>query len=189
MKNLKLAFLIIILIPGMASSATLTASASPSTSGGIIVSYIWTEDDKILGQEATLKKVFEKGNHAIKVVVTDNTGAKAEDTVKITVAPQGAGNATSLDSDSDGLSDELEVRMGTDPNNPDTDDDGIIDSKDPNPLVANGKGLVPDLGGNLGTLLQYVKWAAIVGGIIIAIIYIREKLLDLLWERKQEWGE
>ena len=40
-----------------------------------------------------------------------------------------------LDSDGDGLTDFMELAMGTDPYNPDTDGDGIIDSKDPEPLI------------------------------------------------------
>lgn len=42
------------------------------------------------------------------------------------------------DSDGDGLSDRQERFFGTDPLNPDTDGDGIVDSKDPEPL---GSGL------------------------------------------------
>lgn len=38
-----------------------------------------------------------------------------------------------LDSDNDGLTNIVEERMLLNPNNPDTDDDGIIDSKDKNP--------------------------------------------------------
>jgi hypothetical protein len=41
-----------------------------------------------------------------------------------------------LDSDRDGLYDFMERRMGTDPFNPDTDGDGIIDSEDDDPLVS-----------------------------------------------------
>ncbi|WP_292464247.1 RICIN domain-containing protein [Methanolobus sp.] len=40
-----------------------------------------------------------------------------------------------LDSDLDGLSNIAEYRIGTDPFNPDTDGDGIIDSLDPEPLI------------------------------------------------------
>lgn len=36
------------------------------------------------------------------------------------------------DSDGDGLSDEEEVRLGTDPNNPDTDGDGLLDGEEVN---------------------------------------------------------
>ncbi len=41
-----------------------------------------------------------------------------------------------LDSDRDGLPNIVEYRMGTDPFNPDTDGDGIIDSEDAEPLTA-----------------------------------------------------
>ncbi|ADI74152.1 Ricin B lectin [Methanohalobium evestigatum Z-7303] len=40
-----------------------------------------------------------------------------------------------IDSDLDGLANVVEYRIGTDPFNPDTDGDGIIDSKDSDPLV------------------------------------------------------
>jgi hypothetical protein len=39
----------------------------------------------------------------------------------------GAQDATALDSDGDGFSDELEIERGTDPNNPDTDGDTLTD--------------------------------------------------------------
>lgn len=67
---------------------TLTADATPSLPDGSIVSYIWTEDSTILGQEKSLSKIFPVGEHEINVVVTDNTGEKASDTVKVTVATQ-----------------------------------------------------------------------------------------------------
>jgi outer membrane protein assembly factor BamB len=41
-----------------------------------------------------------------------------------------------VDSDSDGWSDLVEKRLGTDPKNPDTDGDGLKDSIDKNPLAA-----------------------------------------------------
>ncbi|WP_094227401.1 RICIN domain-containing protein [Methanolobus psychrotolerans] len=43
-----------------------------------------------------------------------------------------------LDSDLDGLPNVMEYRIGTDPFNPDTDGDGMIDSLDPDPLVPFG---------------------------------------------------
>ena len=44
------------------------------------------------------------------------------------------GGHTPRDSDEDGWSDINELLKGTDPDNPDTDGDGIIDSLDPYPL-------------------------------------------------------
>jgi hypothetical protein len=40
------------------------------------------------------------------------------------------------DSDNDGWTDLIEQRLGTNPNNPDSDGDGCIDSEDKNPLAA-----------------------------------------------------
>ena len=39
-----------------------------------------------------------------------------------------------VDSDGDGVPDQQEIKNGTDPNNPDTDGDGLKDGVDPNPL-------------------------------------------------------
>ncbi|MFQ5842604.1 MAG: hypothetical protein ACE5I8_09225 [Thermodesulfobacteriota bacterium] len=47
-----------------------------------------------------------------------------------------------VDSDGDGWTDEEEERAGTDPNNKDTDGDGIWDPQDPNPLVAEEEEVV-----------------------------------------------
>lgn len=47
----------------------------------------------------------------------------------------GVGNACDIDDDNDGLTDELEVELGTDSTDPDTDDDGVNDNEDSNPIV------------------------------------------------------
>ncbi len=52
---------------------TLTADATPSLPDGSIVSYIWTEGVTVLGQETPLSKIFDVGEHEIKVEVIDNT--------------------------------------------------------------------------------------------------------------------
>jgi hypothetical protein len=67
---------------------TLSADASASLDTGNIVSYIWTEDNTVLGQEKTLSKIFEPGEHTIKIEVTDNTGAKSYDIIKVVVIAQ-----------------------------------------------------------------------------------------------------
>ncbi|MDI3283426.1 MopE-related protein [Polyangium sp. 15x6] len=48
-------------------------------------------------------------------------------------AGNGVDDLTVTDTDGDGLSDEVEETIGTDPNDADTDDDGVIDGQEPNP--------------------------------------------------------
>lgn len=49
---------------------------------------------------------------------------------------------TPVDSDGDGLSDEEEKRLGTNPSNPNTDGDRYRDGQDPLPLVVNSANIV-----------------------------------------------
>jgi|GEM_PF-2650254 hypothetical protein len=164
---------------------TLTPTAT-ATTGGKIVSYIWTEDGKLLGDTPTLTLSLEEGTHNISLKITDSFGATSTDSIIITVKPREKVPSSS-DSDEDGLTDEQEKILGTDPFKPDTDGDGIIDSKDPNPLVPEEEGFsIPSLGG-ISPYLGYLKWVALAVVGVILIIYIREKILDFLWERRQEW--
>ena len=72
----------------------------------------------------TLTVPAEPGEHTVKVVLTYPGGS---DSMSRTVT-------LLRDSDCDYLSDQEEYDYGTNPNDPDTDDDGVIDSKDMNPL-------------------------------------------------------
>jgi hypothetical protein len=170
---------------GEGIETTITATATASTADGTIVNYLWIEDGTVLGSGNPLIEAFEKGPHEIKVVITDSAGKTAEDTVIIT-AGEGV-TVTADDTDGDGLKNALETQMGTDPDNPDTDGDGILDGKDPNPLVAGSSGSIMDSVPD--TVITAIKWIVIIGGAIIAIIFIREKVLDILWERNQDWSE
>jgi MYXO-CTERM domain-containing protein len=51
------------------------------------------------------------------------------------VGGQGADDGTNVDSDDDGLSDDLETFIGSDPNDADTDDDGLLDGDEHNPTL------------------------------------------------------
>ncbi len=55
---------------------------------------------------------------------------------------KGADDTGVVDSDGDGLSDAVEMTLGSDPNDADTDDDGVPDGAEPNPsLDSDGDGL------------------------------------------------
>ncbi|MGK4008075.1 hypothetical protein WMF31_35990 [Sorangium sp. So ce1036] len=60
-------------------------------------------------------------NGAVDAGETDPTAGHADD------------DATNPDSDGDGLSDDLEVFLGSDPGDADSDDDGLLDGDEPNP--------------------------------------------------------
>lgn len=83
------------------------------------------------------------------------SGLAAVTFIPLTVDPGIAGSIKGLtalasgDSDGDGLTDDAEVALGTDPLNPDTDDDGLLDGTEvdsamgsgcPNPLNADSDG-------------------------------------------------
>ncbi|WP_186439765.1 Ig-like domain-containing protein [Cellulophaga sp. RHA_52] len=78
-----------------------------------------------------------------------------EDTIEI-IATDSAGNigtgtvVLSIDSDNDGLSDNEEAALGTDPNNPDTDGDSILDGQE----VTDNTNPLDDCDSNGGTPLE-----------------------------------
>lgn len=65
-------------------SVTLNGSASTDTDG-MIASYAWSLNGNALGSGATLTRSFALGTHDVKLTVTDNDGATAEDFVRIAV--------------------------------------------------------------------------------------------------------
>jgi len=95
-------------------------------------------------------------------------------------------NASEIDSDGDGLTDAQEAVLGTNPNQVDTDGDGLNDGEDPNPLVPEEEGGGFSLSSIMSGPVKYIVY--LVGGVVVVflIIYIREKILDFLWERRQE---
>ena len=98
--------------------------------------------------------ILNSGSNTIYVRATDTSGNTKETSVSISYTPPTVPptpdpattapatptpitqpTLTPKDSDGDGWSDEQEWTAGTNPNNADTDGDGIWDSKDSNPLV------------------------------------------------------
>ena len=73
-------------------TATVTIDGSASfDSDGFIVSYQWFEVTTVgtspLGSNATLAASFGLGSHTLRLIVTDNDGGSASDTVIATVDP------------------------------------------------------------------------------------------------------
>ena len=80
----------------------------------------------------------EVGDYSVEVVIDDlNYEGSASGLLEILVDTDMDGIADILDpdDDNDGLTDEEEEAMGTDPLNPDSDGDGINDKEDPNPNI------------------------------------------------------
>ncbi|SFE51205.1 MBG domain-containing protein [Sunxiuqinia elliptica] len=80
----------------------------------------------------------EVGEYSVEVVIDDqNYEGSASGLLEILVDTDMDGIADILDpdDDNDGLTDEEEEAMGTDPLNPDSDGDGINDKEDPNPNI------------------------------------------------------
>lgn len=80
-------------------------------------------------------------NKRIDVEVKDKDGQ----VVDIRLDKDSVGLAVDKDSDGDGLTDEIERRLGTNPNSLDSDNDGIIDGEEllgwkTNPLLADSDG-------------------------------------------------
>lgn len=71
--------------------------------------------------------IFSNSNTEIKSV-TDNANAVSEQKQEV------ATDTTEKDSDNDGLPDNAEVLLGTDPQNPDTNGNGVNDKLDPDPI-------------------------------------------------------
>ncbi|WP_166642919.1 MBG domain-containing protein, partial [Sunxiuqinia elliptica] len=80
----------------------------------------------------------EVGDYSVEVVIDDqNYEGSASGLLEILVDTDMDGIADILDpdDDNDGLTDEEEEAIGTDPLNPDSDGDGINDKEDPNPNI------------------------------------------------------
>ena len=66
---------------------TVTLTGSGFDPDGSIVSYQWQEGSTVLGETPSITNNFTVGTHTVTLMVTDNGGATASDTVVITVVP------------------------------------------------------------------------------------------------------
>lgn|GEM_PF-6964146 len=89
-----------------------------------------TENDVINGKEY-------EGYMWANVSHFSTYGLSGEARAESVVSDDSSDDDSPLDSDRDGLFDFVERRMGTDPFDQDTDDDGIIDSQDDKPLISD----------------------------------------------------
>jgi hypothetical protein len=77
----------------------------------------------------------------VTVIALDADGQSATNVIAVNVLPDldrdGIPDRDDPDIDGDGLTNDQEIALGTDPRNPDTDGDGLPDGSDPRPLVKN----------------------------------------------------
>jgi len=51
------------------------------------------------------------------------------------------------------------------------------------------EGILPSSISDGNGIFKVLKWAVIIIVLLVAIIFIREKIKDFLWERQRDWGE
>lgn len=93
----------------------------------------------------------------------------------VTTTPPVTTQPPPVDSDGDGLTDEQERLLRTNPYNADTDGDGLVDSADPNPLVSEKKPPSP--------LRYFLLGVLVVVAIGAAAYYVYKKMQAEDWEK------
>ena len=160
---------------------SLTATASDFEQGDLSGSVSWNSSiDGPIGSGAAINPSLSDGVHLITASVTDNSGQTGLDTMTLVVDltgdadSDGLANAVEIslgldpenaDSDEDFMSDFIEVNrdgdpsnytpgIDTDPNDSDTDNDGVLDGADYAPLD-------PDAGSEAVPILPLIGFAAL----------------------------
>lgn len=88
---------------------------------GSIAQYTWNFGDGAVFSAPTVPHAYAApGTYTVWLFVTDNQGATASASSTVTITPN-------LDTDGDGLSDAMEAQLGSNPNDPDTNHDGVPD--------------------------------------------------------------
>jgi hypothetical protein len=118
------------------------------------------------------------GNYTITLEVTDSSGNKDTDLTWVNVSAKDSDNDGLIDdyeiqigtdplrpdTDDDGSSDAEEILLGTDPLDNDSDDDGILDGQDDQPLIPN-----EDDGTTGGNFLSEYWWIILLMILLVAI--------------------
>ncbi len=117
------------------------AAATDADDGNISAQITWWDNGVLAGSGASFNfPAASAGPHLIRARIVDAAGAVAFASRTITVLDTG-----DLDDDSDLLTNSEELTLGTNPNNPDTDGDGLtdgaeVDSYGTNPLSEDSDG-------------------------------------------------
>jgi hypothetical protein len=149
---------------------------------GSIDDYNWTFDHDggpvLLTGSSPLFTFDVPGNYSITLTVTDSSGNSDTDTTWVNVTAKdsdGDGliddyedqigtDPLKRDTDDDGLEDGDEISIGTDPLDSDTDDDGILDGQDDLPLIPDD-----DDGTTGGSFLSEYWWIILLIVLLVAI--------------------
>ena len=105
----------------LSAPQAFSATASDPESGDISTQIQWLSSlDGAIGSGGVIQATLSDGEHEITATVTDGEGNSRNANVAVTVSLAG-------DEDGDGLSNALEVALGTDPFDNDSDDDFLWD--------------------------------------------------------------
>ena len=109
---------------------------------GSIATWLWEfGDDNNSTLQNPTHQYLTPGIYPVSLTVTDNDGTNSTITIQIQVFldtdGDGVADVTDPDDDNDGLTDEEEKNLGTNPLKPDTDGDGYNDKDDCYPLDAS----------------------------------------------------
>lgn len=154
----------------MIQGTSVPLDGSGSTDNYGIEAYAWTFAANGAPQVLRLvREVFafrQAGTYTIRLLVTDLAGNTAEDTAVIEVVP--------ADTDADGVRDDEEITKGWDPHDADSDDDGLLDGADADPLAAD-----------LNPVRLFASW----GGLAILFIVFLVILLAVFRQRRRSRPE
>lgn len=124
------------------SNKKIIGSSDFSASNGGSGVIVWTDwqvayGEQIISAKISEAKIAKKDGTFINVILENSESSIDSLDVDFDTDKDGIGNKEDNDDDNDGLLDEEELSLGLDPLNPDTDQDGVIDSIDIKPKDIN----------------------------------------------------